>query len=109
MVLINFIFDMLARIPMWLLFASPLILVLSLIGKRIPKNRQSVHVAFCGFGALILTPMPIGMFLALVPLAYVVWSGPAYLATVGWWLAISYPATFVLLYLVTRGAFRECT
>ena len=99
MELLGGVVALIVRLPLWALFASPLIVGLVLLARRLhrrPSNSQSVRVLFALFAGVLLAPMPISMFMALVPNGYLAIGGQDYYALTWAWALASIPLTALL-------------
>ena len=96
--------DVLIRLPFWALFSTPLFIGLFIAGRRLRKRGDTLPQTriFLGiFSALLLFPMPVGMFLAFIPNAFFFFGGPENYIKLWKWAAISFPITVVISCIVT--------
>lgn len=96
---VNFAVGLLVRLPLWALFASPLIAALVFVARRLhrrPAKSQLVRALFALVAGILLAPMPLGMFMALVPNAYVAFGDHNYYALTWDWALVSIPITVLL-------------
>jgi hypothetical protein len=94
------------RLPMWTAFSIPfflLLLVLYFVLNKLEISRPNKHVVLTIVGTILLTPMPMGMFIAFVPNGYLlidVLDDFEYYKKVWGWLLISGLITFSILSLI---------
>ena len=97
--------QLIMRLPMWAGFSIPfflLLLVLYFALNKVEISRSIKHSVLTIVGTILLTPMPMGMFIAFVPNGYLVldiFDGFEYYNKVWDWLLISGLITFSILSL----------
>ncbi|WP_073277675.1 hypothetical protein [Microbulbifer donghaiensis] len=103
--MIDQVWQLLVRIPFWLLLSTPLIIALYFYAKKIrsmPWNLAIKLLLFAPLSAVLLAPMPVGMFIALVPNGFLLFSGVEYYSRVFSWCAVSIPVSIVVCYFVGK-------
>lgn len=96
---LNVISQVLARLPLWGVFSIPLFLVMwgayVFVGKC-EINRAVKVLVLSLSSTFLITPMPMGMFLAFVPNGYLLFSGADYYHKIWVWGVISGAVTFII-------------
>jgi len=105
MELLEFLLQIIFRMPLWALFASPLLALLIFVEGGIQSKTRGKQLIFCSLGSALIAPAPTGIFLAFVPLVYMAAAGMDYFKTIWLWLSVSYPMTWILLFLITNRRF----
>src|SRR5690606_451500 len=98
----NFVLGLLVRLPLWALLAAPILAALTWLARRLHRQAirgKSTRWIFAALSAVLIAPMPAGMFLALVPNAYMVFGGSSYYSTIWPWPAASTIVTGLLMLL----------
>ena len=96
---VNFATELLVRLPIWALFASPLIAALVFVARKLHRRSvksKLVRVLFAVFAGVLLAPMPLSMFMVLAPNALVAFGGHNYYAATWDWALVSIPLTVLL-------------
>lgn len=96
---LNFVMGLLVRLPLWALFASPLIAACVFVVRRLhrrPVKSPLVRALFALSAGVLLAPMPFSMFMALVPNAYVAFGGHHYYGMVWNWALVSIPLSVLI-------------
>jgi len=103
--IIDQVWQFFVRIPFWLLFSTPLIIALYFYAKKIrsmPWNIAIKLLLFVPVSSVLLAPMPVGMFIALVPNGFLLFSGFEYYSRVFAWLVVSIPVSIIVCYFVGK-------
>lgn len=99
------IWQFLVRIPFWLLLSAPLIIALYFYVRRIRETSWSNLVKLLSvvpLSAALLAPMPVSMFIVLVPNGYLLFSGVEYYSKIWVWCAVSLTVSLVVCYFAGR-------
>ena len=99
MLIIEDLIQIVMRLPMWAGFSLPLLLPIWGLYYLL-KNSNWHHwvkvFVISIFTAIILAPMPIGIFLAFIPNGYLMFGGLEYYSKVDDWLIKSIVITFTI-------------
>lgn len=71
--LISGLLDLLLRMPLWAGFAVPILLLLYFIRIAMVARgfvNDGARILYAALGALLLAPLPLGMWLVLIPNGY---------------------------------------
>ena len=86
----------LVRLPLWSLFAAPIVFglcIAAILLRRFRISFKGATVSYAIVAGVLLAPMPVGMWLALVPNGYLLFGGLKYYAKIWDWFVVSMPAT----------------
>ncbi|WP_445360041.1 hypothetical protein ACJJIL_14675 [Microbulbifer sp. EKSA005] len=101
--------QLLVRIPFWLLLSTPLIIALYFYAKKIRSVQWNMAIKlllFVPLSAVLLAPMPVGMFIALVPNGFLLFSGLEYYSRVFAWCVSSILVSMIVCYFVGKKYLR---
>ncbi|WP_445359817.1 hypothetical protein ACJJIL_12225 [Microbulbifer sp. EKSA005] len=101
--------QLLVRIPFWLLLSTPLIIALYFYAKKIRSVQWNMAIKlllFVPLSAVLLAPMPVGMFIALVPNGFLLFSGLEYYSRVFAWCVSSILISMIVCYFVGKKYLR---
>jgi len=103
MEIFEWIFQVLMRLPFWAVFASPLLAMAFYSAKKLSYlnwPRKKKLFIFIAISSVLLAPMPMGMFMVLLPNGYVMFSGIEYYTKVWPWFIVSLPLSTIVIYVV---------